>query len=37
MLFNMAEKAESNELQIGYFSAMKEIQKEKDLMLRVYR
>ena len=35
-LFNMAEKAESNELQSDYFFFMNEIRKKKDLMLRKF-
>jgi hypothetical protein len=35
-LFDMAEKAESNELQTDYFSAMREVRKKKELMVRKF-
>ncbi|MCX7553616.1 DUF1631 domain-containing protein [Marinicella sp. S1101] len=35
-LFDMAEKAENNELQTHYFEAMREVRKKKDLMVRKF-
>ncbi|MFC3193843.1 DUF1631 domain-containing protein [Marinicella sediminis] len=35
-LFDLAEKAESNQLQNEYFTAMREVRKKKDLMVRKF-
>lgn len=35
-LFDLAEKAESNQLQGDYFNAMREVRKKKDLMVRKF-
>ncbi len=35
-LFDMAEKAENNELQTHYFEAMREVRKKKELMVRKF-
>ena len=35
-LFDMAEKAQNNELQTQYFEAMREVRKKKDLMVRKF-
>lgn len=35
-LFDMAEKAESNEIQSDYFMAMREVRKKKELMVRKF-
>lgn len=35
-LFDLAEKAESNQLQGEYFNAMREVRKKKDLMVRKF-
>jgi len=35
-LFDMAEKAENNDIQNDYFTAMREVRKKKDLMVRKF-
>jgi len=35
-LFDMAEKAENNEVQSDYFTAMREVRKKKELMVRKF-
>ncbi len=35
-LFDLAEKAESNEIQSDYFTAMREVRKRKELMVRKF-
>ena len=35
-LFDLAEKAESNDLQSDYFTAMREVRKKKELMVRKF-
>lgn len=35
-LFDMAEKAENNDIQSDYFTAMREVRKKKDLMVRKF-